>query len=53
VAFVPQGSFLGTLLYLLYTADLPVTSNTETAVFATDTAVLALHANPEIATHLL
>jgi len=50
---VPQGSVLGSLLYLLYTAVLPVTPNTENATFADDTAVLALHANPEIATHLL
>jgi hypothetical protein len=50
---VPQVSVLGHLLYFLYTADLLITLHTETATFADVTAVLVLHANPEIATHLL
>lgn len=42
---VPQGNFLGTYLYLIYTVDIPVTANIIIAIFVNDTAFLSTHEN--------
>ena len=46
---VPQGSILGPVLYLLFTADLPMHAETITATYADDTALLSVHEDPAIA----
>lgn len=48
-AGVPQGSVLGPIPYLLYTADLPTMQDIVIALFADDTAALSTHIDPAIA----
>jgi hypothetical protein len=52
-AGVPQGSVLGPLLYLLYTADLSTSPSTLIATFADDTSILTTESGPAVASHLL
>jgi hypothetical protein len=46
---VRQGSILGPLLYLFYTADIPTTQYTTIATFAIDTVLLSIHENRVLA----
>jgi hypothetical protein len=52
-AGVPQASVLGPVLYLLYICDVPTTSNSIMAMFADDTAVMAIEETVDISTRKL
>lgn len=52
-AGVPQGSFLGQILYLLYTADIPTKNYSMTAMFADDTAIMTTDEDRQTAAYWL
>ena len=52
-AGVPQGSVLGPILYVIYTADIPSMKGITLGTYADDTTIIATHKNPTIASLML
>ena len=52
-AGIPQGNVLGPVPFTIYNADLPKLTEITTATFADDTALLACHSDPIIASSTL
>jgi len=50
---VPQGSVLCPVLYMIFTADIPIRNDTTIAIFADDTAILANKKDPQTASQSL
>ena len=50
---MPQGSILGSILYVFYTADIPTTQNAMVAMYTDDTAILSRHKDYRVASTLL
>jgi len=50
---VPQGSVLGSFLYQLFIADLPISTEVKMTTFFDGTALLSTHINPNTALRLL
>jgi hypothetical protein len=46
---VPQGSYVGPLLYIVYTSDLPTSRQTTLGTIADDTEIFVTHEDPTIA----
>ncbi|MGL9778966.1 MAG: reverse transcriptase domain-containing protein [Wolbachia sp.] len=47
-AGVPQGSVLSSIVYIFYTADVPISPSTLLASFADDTALLSSNPDPAV-----